>query len=215
MYYFPGYNFGAMRQNFSYIRFLHAVPGAPAVDVYANESLIARGLSYRGFTEYLQVVPGIYSIQIFAAGTTGPTILDTVVEVPVQSIITAAVAGMLPNIGVRAFFEPILPIPPGKLYLRFANLVPDSTGADLTLSDGTILFEDVSFGTATNYISIFPGIYAFNVKQSGTDTNLLYVPNIQLEPARFYTVYFIGSLSGNPPLQVLIPLDGNSYIPLR
>ncbi len=213
--YNPGYNyFGAIRQGFSHIRFLHAAPGAPAVDVYANGNLIVRGLSYRGFTQYLQLVPGQYNIRVFPTGTTGPTVLDTVVDVPVQSIVTAAVVGILPNIGVRAFFEPILPIPPGKLYLRFGNLVPDSTGADLTLADGTILFEDVSFGAATNYISIFPGTYAFNIKQSGTNTNLLYVPNIQLTQGRFYTIYFIGLIRGNPALQVLIPLDGNSYIQL-
>lgn len=206
--------FGAMRPAVSYLRLLHASPGTSAVDVYANSSLITSGLSYRGFTEYLQVIPGKYNIKAFPTGTTGAALVDTEVEVPVQSIVTAVVIGVSPNIGVKAFFEPVLQIPAGKLYLRFANLVPDSPGLDLVLSDGTTLFENVSYGAAVSYIAVFPNTYTFFLQQTGTDKNLLYVPNIQLTPGRFYTVYAVGQVKGNTPLQVLVPLDGNSYIKL-
>lgn len=205
---------GAMRPAVSYMRLLHASPGTSAVDVYANSSLIASGLSYKGFTEYLQVIPEKYNIKVFPAGTTGVVLVDTEVEVPVQSIVTAAVTGTSPNIGVKAYFEPVLQIPSGKLYLRFAHLVPDGPDLDVVLSDGTVLFEDVSYGAATSYIAVFPDIYTFYLKQTGTDKSLLYVPNIQLLPGRFYTIYAVGQVKGNTPLQVLIPLDGNSYIKL-
>lgn len=218
MYPYQGYRngFSVLRQTVSYIRLLHASPGAVAVDVYANSSLIASGLSYKGFTEYLQVVPGKYNIKIFATGTTGQALVDTEVEVPVQSIVTAAVTGISPNINIKAFFEPVLQIPAGKLYLRFANLVPDGPDLDLVLSDGTMLFEDVSYGAAASYIAVFPNVYVFYLQQTGTNKSLLYVPNIQLLPGRFYTIYAVGQIkgNGNTPLQVLVPLDGNSYIKL-
>jgi hypothetical protein len=85
---------------------------------------------------------------------------------------------------------------------------------DLALADGRKLFERVAYQTATNYISISPNVYAFYVQQSGTGKNLVYAPNIQLLPGRFYTVYAVGEMNGTVPLQVLIPLDGNSYIQL-
>jgi len=78
-----------VRQQFSYLRILHASPGTPNVDIYANAALIAANLSYRGFTEYLQLLPGRYNIKVFRAGTTAPVLLDTEVELPVQSINTA------------------------------------------------------------------------------------------------------------------------------
>lgn len=213
---YRGYNssFSAMRPVVSYMRLLHASPGTSAVDVYANSSLIASGLLYKGFTEYLQMIPGKYNIKIFPAGTTGMAVVDTEVEIPVQSIVTAAVIGISPNISVKAFFEPVLQIPAGKLFLRFAHLVPDGPDLDLVLSDGTELFVDVSYGTATSYIAVFPNVYTFYLQQSGTDKSLLYVPNIQLLPDRFYTIYAVGQVTGNTPLQVLVPLDGNSYIKL-
>lgn len=207
-------SYGMARQGVSYMRLLHASPGTAAVDVYANGSLIAPGLSYKGFTEYLQVVPGLYNIKVFPSGTTGIALLDTQTEIPVQSIVTTAVIGISPGISAKAFFEPVLQIPAGRLYLRFANLVPDGPDMDLVLSNGTALFEDVSYGAAASYISISPSLYTFYLQQSGTDKSLLYVPNIQLLPNRFYTVYAVGQVGGPTPLQVLIPLDGNSYIKL-
>lgn len=221
-------SYGIARQGSSYMRLLNASPdistgsrqsmrpvtGTSAVDVYANGSLIAQGLSYKGFTEYMQVVPGIYNIRVFPAGTTGASLLDTQVEIPVQSIVTTAIIGISPNISAKAFFEPVLQIPAGKLYLRFANLAPDSPDMDLVISNGTALFENVSYGAAASYISISPGLYTFYIQQSGTNRSLLYVPNIQLMPGRFYTVYAVGQAAGPTPLQVLIPLDGNSYIKL-
>lgn len=206
--------FQVTRQPFSYLRLFHAVPGAPSVDVYANNSLMASGLPYKGFTEYLQIVPATYHIQVFRAGTTGPVLLDTLVEVPGQSINTAAVVGTPSSMSVRTFFETVVQIPPGQLYLRFANLVADGPDMDLVLSNGTELFGDVSFGMATNYTQIPAGTYVFHIQQSGTDRRLLYVPNIQLQPGRFYTIYTVGRMDGTVPLQVLIPLDGNSYIQL-
>ena len=224
--YYNGY--GTMRQDISYMRLLYAspdawassrqslrpAPDAMAVDVYANSSLIASGLSYKGFTEYLQVIPGIYNLKVFPVGTTGMALLDTQIEIPVQSIVTTAIIGVSPNMGAKAFFEPVLQIPAGKLYLRFANLVPDGPDMDLVLSDGTTLFEDVSYGAAASYIAVFPKLYTFYLQQAGTDRSLLYVPNIQLMPDRFYTIYAVGQVKGNTPLQVLVPLDGNSYIKL-
>ena len=202
------------RQPYSYLRLLHAVPGAPPVDVYANNSLIASGLPYRGFTEYLQIIPATYHIQVFRAGTTGPALLDTVIEVPGQSINTAAVIGTPASLSIKTFFETVIQIPQGQLYLRFANLVPDGPDMDLVFSNGTELFGDVSFGMATNYTQIPAGTYVFHIQQSGTNRRLLYVPNIQLMPGRFYTIYTVGRMDGTVPLQVLIPLDGNSYIKL-
>lgn len=202
------------RQQFSYLRLLHASPGTQPVDVYANNSLIASGLMYKGFTEYLQILPGSYNIKLFPAGATGPTLLDTNIEIPAQSINTAAVIGISPNIGIRTYFETVVQIPAGRLYLRFINLVPDSPEMDLVLSDGTRLFENVSYGMGTNYASIAAGTYIFYLQQSNTDRSLLYVPNIRLAAGRFYTIYAVGQISGATPLQVLVPLDGNSYIQL-
>ena len=84
----------------AYIRILHAVPGAPAVDVYANDNLIARGLVYSGFTPYMRVTPGSYKIQIFLSGTSQNPILSTDFSTPPYSIFTLAAIGAPSNISL-------------------------------------------------------------------------------------------------------------------
>ena len=207
-----GIIYTSTRQTYSYVRLLNASPNLQPVDVYANTALIASGLSFKGFTEYFQMLPGSYNIVVFPAGTTGPALLETHIEIPVRSIMTAALIGLSPALGSRTYFETVIQIPAGRLYLRFANLSPDSPNMDLVLSNGTRLFDNVSFGMATNYTPIPAGTYIFDILRSDTGARLLYVPNITLGTGRFYTIYAVGQIAGVAPLEVLIPLDGNSYI---
>lgn len=196
----------------SYIRVLHASPDAPAVDVYANGNIIARSLSYRQFTPYLPVLPGNYQINVFPAGAKENPIISTAVTVPSSFIATIAATGMLQSISL--FTIPDLPTTkqPGKVNLRFVHLSPDTPRVDITLPNGTIVFNNVGYREITPYLAVDPGTYTLEARPAGTSQVVLYVPNIHLRPNNFYTVYAIGLSSGTPSLQVLIPLDGNSYI---
>lgn len=206
-----GIIYTSARQTYSYVRLLNASPNTQPVDIYANAAQIASGLAFKGFTEYFQMLPGSYNITVFPAGATGPALLETQVEIPVRSIMTAAIIGLSPAISIRTYFETVVQIPAGRLYLRFANLSPGSPDMDLT-ANGTRLFDRVSFGMATNYTPVAAGAYVFDIMQSNTGARLLYVPNITLGAGRFYTIYAVGQIGGVAPLEVLIPLDGNSYI---
>ncbi len=203
---------GYFRPDQSYIRILHASPDAPDVDVYANDAKIAENLSYRQFTPYISVPSGDYRIRVYPAGTTQNAVIDTDLRIPGGKIYTVAAAGMLSDIGLFPIEDPIMPMLPGKVYLRFVHLSPDAPAVDVTLQDGFKVFNNIGYKDISDYVPLNPGTYAFNVKPAGSDDIVLYVPNINLLPDRFYTIYAVGLAGGNPPLQVLIPLDGNSYI---
>lgn len=196
----------------SYIRLLHASPNAPAVDIYANGNSIARNLSYREFTEYFATPTGSYNIVVFPAGQTSNPVLNTNINIPGGSIFTVAAVGLLPNITLLPVEEPRMTIPPGRLMLRFAHLSPNAPNVDVVIQTGMVAFRNVAYQGITQYIPVNPGTYTFNLMVTGTDQRVLYVPNIRLESGRFYTIYAIGIAGGTPPLQVLIPLDGNTYI---
>ncbi len=206
------YNAYMPQHNSAYVRLLHAVPNAPAVDVYANGMLIARNLNYREFTEYQAFRAGTYQIEVFPTGRRDNPVLRTTVTLPDLSIFTVAVVGELPNISLLPIAEPKLPIPQGMVMLRFSHLAPTAPNVDVILSNGTVLFSDVRFKETTPYIIVPPQTYHIRVRVSGTDHVVLDVPNIHLLPDRFYTIYAIGLVNGQPGLQVLIPLDGNTYI---
>lgn len=195
----------------SYIRLMHASPNTPTVDVYANGSPIARNLGYRQFTEYFAIPGGNYNIVVYPLGHTTNPILSLNINIPGGSIFTISVIGLSPDITLLPVEEPRMNIPSGKLMLRFVHLSPNAPVLDLATQTGTV-FSNVPYKGITQYIPVNPGTYTFYLNVAGTGQRILYVPNIRLEGGRFYTIYAIGNGVGTPPLQVLIPLDGNTYI---
>lgn len=196
----------------SYIRVLHASPDAPRVDVYANGNLIARSLRYKGFTPYLRVPSGQYNIKVYPSGMSTTPVIDTNVELRPNTIYTAAAVGRLADIGLLPIVEPRVPMSPGKTNIRFIHLSPDAPSVDITLPDGTVLFPNVGYRGITSYKSVEPGRYSLQARAAGTDNVALTVPNIRLRGGTNISVYAVGLAGGKPGLEVLIPLDGSTYL---
>lgn len=200
--------------NISYMRLFHASPNAPAVDIYADSRLVAQNLTYKSFTKYISLPAGAYTITIFPAGKKANALLTKKLTVPLGIIFTNAVIGIAPNINILSIAEPAGPVIPNKALVRFSNLSPASPAFDLTYADGSMLFQDVGYKEVTDYMSLPPGSYHLQIREAGTDNILLVNPNIRVGGNKFYTIYAVGLLNEKPPLQMLIPLDGNSYLKL-
>mgnify|MGYP001173720440 FL=1 len=196
----------------SFVRLFHASPDAPAVDVYLGNQLIARNLNFKDFTRYLTVAPGFYNIRVFPAGKTTDPIINTNYTFRPNTILTIAAAGMLKEIKLLPFEEPKMPSIPRKSYIRFIHLSPNTPAIDITLPNGKELYKNISFEKSSDYISISQGTYTLQARPTGTSKIILNVPNVRIRPNRILTVYAVGLLDKKPPLQVVIPLDGSSYI---
>lgn len=195
----------------SYLRLLHSVPQAPAVDVYLNNKLVADKLTYRSFTDYFSVTADSLQIKVYSAADK-QLLLSTTADIPDNTIFTFSLVGQLPNINLLTIEDPRIPIQPTRAYFRFGHLAPTAPAVDVTFADGTELFKNISYQQVTDYISLSPGTYTLELRPAGTDQVVLYVPNITLTPNRFFSGYAVGLVSDEPSLQLLIPLDGNSYI---
>lgn len=196
----------------SYIRVLHAVPDAPGVDIYVNENLIARDVIYKEFTPYIPIVGGLYNIKVYPTGNKTNPVIDKSINIPPSSIFTIAATGRLADIDLTLVPEPPIQRLPNQTFVRFVHLSPEAPSVDVTLPNGTKLFSDIEYKEIPPYITIRPDRYEFQIREFGTNKLLLTVPNINLKPGKIYTVYFVGLTTGEPSLQVLIPLDGNTYL---
>ncbi len=74
------------------------------------------------------------------------------------------------------------------------------------------IFNNVGYKNITDYYPVDPKNYTLSLKLANTETTVLTSPNANLKANKYYTVYAVGLADGKPSLQVLIPLDGNSYI---
>jgi hypothetical protein len=199
----------------SYLRVLHASPKSPAVDVYINDLLKFRNLTYGAFTDYIEVITGNYNVKVYAAGTKASPVLNKNIFVPPEKIYTVAAIGLLPSIDILPIPEPKVINPSDKAYIKFAHLSPNTGAVDIALPNGTILFKNISYKGFTDYIEVPAGTYTLEARPTGTTTTVLHVPNVMLKPQRFYTVYAVGLINDRPGLQALIPLDGSSYLDLH
>lgn len=199
----------------AFVRILHASPNAPAVDIYVNDKLFVKGIRYKGFSKYYSVPAGTYSVKAYPAGQRVNPVLSTTVTISTNTIQTIAAIGTLPNISIQSIPEPKQQIIPSKAYVRFVHLSPNAPRVDVGVAGGAALFKNVGYKEVTSYIPVDSGFYTFEVRATGTGERVLHVPNIHLLPNRFYTVYAVGLAGSTPPLQVLVPLDGNTYLKFR
>lgn len=196
------------RQNMSYVRLLHASPDAPPVDVYVNGRLIAKKLAYKQITNYLSVPPGTYKVDIYPAGQRMNPVISTDLSVMPNTVSTIAAVGNLADIDLLVIKEEYMPkINREKSYVRFVHLSPNAPAVDITLPDGTKLFENVAFTEYTDYIETEPGTYTLQVKPAGSNQVVLTVPNVKLMPGTINTAYAVGLVGEEPGLEAIFSTD--------
>ncbi|MDT8719113.1 DUF4397 domain-containing protein [Clostridium sp. 19966] len=198
--------------NESYFRFLHASPGTAPVDVYINGKLLVPNLRYQYFTNYFKRSGGYYEVTVYTAGKNTNPLISTRINISPNSIYTLAVIGTDDKISLMPIMEPLPTKAQSHAMIRLVHLSPNAPAVDLTSPDGKKLFKNVEYKEVTGYIPLVPSTYTFQLRAAGTDKVVLIVPNIKLAPGKIYTVYAVGLLGGRPPLQVLIPLDGSTYL---
>lgn len=198
----------------SYVRLLHAAAKAPTVDVYVNDNLLVRKFNYREFTDYVKLPSGTYNVKIYTTGDISEPLFETDLFVPPQNVITvAAIRETNNDLSLfPAVEKPITNNTAGKAKVRVAHLISNAPSVDIALPNGTILYKDVQFKDLENYIEVPIGRYTLEVRLAGTEIAILYIPNIRLRSDKYYTVYAIGLVGDEPSPQVLIPLDGISYL---
>jgi hypothetical protein len=209
MFYCPYYNqmiddyYRAQQMN-SYIRVFHASPNAPAVDVYANGNLLVKDLSYKEVSQYLPVPAGTYNIKVYPSGNMMNPVISTNVSIPENSVFNVAAIGTLPNISLYPIPEPLMGEKFGRPCVRFVHLSPNAPAVDIRLADGTMVFNNVSYKSITDYACVSAGTYNLKVNITGTGNTVLTVPNVRLDNNTYYTIYAVGLAGKSPPLEAVL-----------
>ena len=198
-----------------YVRVLHALPDGPNVDVYANDKLIAKNLAYGNHSTYASLPEGTYKITLHVAGSKDSPILSNMLTVSNNSYSTVAAIDTSSEIEFLRIKDSNGPIERDKSMIKFVHLSPNAPAVDITLQDGTILFDNVKFKEVTSYINVMPNNYTLQVRLAGTSTVVLTVPDVNLQPNKIYTVYAIGLAGKKPALEALLLVDGNTDASMR
>ncbi|MFT8313632.1 MAG: DUF4397 domain-containing protein [Clostridium sp.] len=194
-------------QTNSYIRFFNASPNSPALDIYVNNTLLVQNLPYKEFSLYFPATTGNYNIKIFPTGQNINPLLDADLYVAPNTISNLAIIGNAPNLSLYTIPEPVTAQNFGRPCVRFVHLSPDAPAVDLNLSIGTKVFSNITYKKITDYACLPSGTYTFTINATGSNNTLLTIPNVQLLPNTYYTIYVLGSTEASVPLSAVVTAE--------
>jgi len=179
----------------SYVRVAHLSPDAPAVDVWVDGEMVLEDVSYAGISSFLELTEGSHVIQVVAANTTTPAVIQETVSLTANASYTVAATGLLS--GTPAIDAWILSddrtIASGQAKVRFAHASPDAPNVDIYAVGGmSPLFANVPFRSAGNYLTVAPGNIALEVRVAGGGDLVVRFAAITLEAGRNYTIFAKG-----------------------
>ncbi|MBX7280986.1 DUF4397 domain-containing protein [Clostridium chauvoei] len=190
------------------VRLIHAVPAAPAVDIYANGSPIAKNLSFSDISCYIAIAPGTYEIQIFVSGTYDSPLLTKTIDLLPNSASTISIITNNNNLDLFVLNDANNLGQISNAFLRFINLSPNSPLLTLSLPNDISLFNSVEYIETTGYYPLSPGIYNYKVSFASSEGLFKFIKDIKLENGQFYTIYIVGLFNKKPQLGYVIVKDG-------
>ncbi|MFS0764553.1 DUF4397 domain-containing protein [Peribacillus phoenicis] len=186
------------------VRFLHAAPTAPSFDVYVNEMRILKNFSYKENNGYLPLPPGKYPLEIYHSGQSALPLLSCKVTLESGTFYTIALASALANESLNMLsFKDDPFVPPNEAKVRFIQLSHDLLSVDIAVKDGDVVFDQLHFRKASEYLNIHPMIVDFEVRIAGTKEIALPLPNKAFQVNTPTTIYLIGSNRQSSSLETL------------
>ncbi|NJN15181.1 MAG: DUF4397 domain-containing protein [Oscillochloris sp.] len=190
------------------IRIVHAVPDAPAVDVYVDGTAVAEGVGFFTASNYLPLAAGEHRIQVTAAGTPADqSVISTTVDLAAGQAYTVAASGTLATIEATVLQDDRTIPTAGDTKIRFVHLVPGAPAVDVRrvgADQDVPIVNNLPFQEASDYIPLLPGNYDFNIVATGTDQVVLDFNEDIVADAPIYDVFLVGELP-NIQAQVISP----------
>lgn len=178
------------------LRVIHAVPDAPAVDVYVDGELVFEDVEFGNESEYETVPTGTQNVTVTPANDSETEVFEA--EVDIENQTTVALGGELAedgeNVSALALADDADPAE-NESAVRLAHLAPDAPTVDVTVEEtGDVLFNDVEFGNASDYETVPAGDYTLEVQNATGDDDgeVVATIDVTVEDGEAYTAVATG-----------------------
>jgi hypothetical protein len=179
------------------VRVVHAVSGAPAVDVYVDGALALSNVPFFALSDYLTVPAGARSVSVTVTGTTTPIIGPANLSFEAGRSYTVAARGTASNplsIGVEIYLDDRSTPAAGRARVRVLHLSPDAPAVTPFANGMPLLFSSISYPNASPYIDVPAGTY--NVEARVTSgAAAITLPFLTLEEGRIYDIFAVDQVA--------------------
>ena len=179
----------------SCVRFVHAAPDAPPVDVYLNDAQLAENLEFGIATEYVMVPSGGgRGVRVTATGTpVEEAVIDAALDFDPGQAYEILVTGGGDDLEATITGTDLRPLAQGQARLRIIHASPDADAFDVGVEGSEEnLFEDVEFREATDYIVLDAGEYSLEVRPAGEDMTVALQSDATLREGVTYDLVALG-----------------------
>lgn len=186
----------------SEIRFVHAVPGAPSVDIYVDGDKVVSSVGYKGFSNYLEIKSGNRFLRLVpAGGDTSSAVFRRQVSVRSFTKITMAFFNIVDDVQLLATQERFTYADETSKLLdscdvKLININTDGAAVKLAVKEGETgsrdLIPSVAGGSLSSYRRVFAEsneYYLVNAQNSRVVT----FPFEFKKPGHRYSVIMIGT----------------------
>ncbi|MEN0047288.1 MAG: DUF4397 domain-containing protein [Bacteroidota bacterium] len=221
---FPLKAMGATEDMMAKLQVIHNSP-TPTVDIYVNGDLLLDNFAFRTATPYVDVPAGVeFNIGVALANSTSAE--DILVNFPVtleggKNYIAVAngIVGGDPGFNIEVTdIGRTMASESRNIDLLFFHGSPDAPEVDITLINGTVLFDNVSYGNfASDYLSVPAAAYDLAVTPAMDNSTVVaaYKSDFDFWKGNTAVVFASGFLSGNvPAFEPWVALSNGGTFPL-
>lgn len=208
----------------TYVRILHAVPDAGAVNVYVDGVKAAANLAYAKQTGFLEMDAGARHLQVFPVGTTYRATggaIDITVAFHSDAFYTVVVAGragaMKPLVLIDEALNRNNPSL-SKAMVRFVHVSPGTPAVDVEISGQGIVFTEVGYlhmFVKPVYVPLAEGTYTLTARQCATKVTLWCTQPLRFQAGHVYSVYALGLVKGTGEQALRVIVTDDTPLPLR
>ncbi len=191
------------QQDDSFLRFVHAIPGVGAVDVYLDGDLSVVNLGYGTASNYIRVETGTRQVVVRPTGLT-TELWRQQIGAPTGTPQTLIASGIDP-LEFRAFEDDFSPIEPGITRLRLIHAIEGAPAVDVTFED-TPVVSGLNYGASSGGFDIQAGIYPFTISAGGASLATI---DVSLVSSTSHVVIIYGTPNSPQVLELTAPTNGN------
>ncbi len=147
------------------IRYVHALEGAPNVDVYTNGALTYADLAFGQATPYFSAALGAIQVSVTASGETD-ALWEQIIDVVADQALVAIVSTSDP-LAFTVFQDDLNPLPVGRARLTAIHAIPDAPAVDIVLADGRPVIPNLQYNQPYGTLDIPSQAYGLVVTTVG------------------------------------------------
>ncbi|MEW5923414.1 MAG: DUF4397 domain-containing protein, partial [Candidatus Zixiibacteriota bacterium] len=183
------------------MRFVHASPDAPTIDIKLNAgtgTTLFSGASFKDITSYVQQTGGSFSFVVTATGDTNEIIAYQAVTLSNNNAYSIVAYGTLDTtdaypFGIRIYtdnttgtaYVDLVPAPTTS-HVRFIHTSYDAPDVDVWI-DGSVEFSGLVYGNSSGYATIDKGTRNLQVTPTGLTVPIVIDQNLYFARNTYYT----------------------------